>query len=185
MSTQFKTIAKISSAIIFSLIMFSSAFASVENNAVDENGSMYKYNAVENTNSFPNFPSNANISDSQLSVNADIPQVSFNEKLQKIIDEYNFSKSQIDKDMIEINKKGGMATFLVGNNLGVIKFQIVQINDQISSLNALGIETDFVAEKDKIGQQLKLISEEKKKVDDFIFFNENKFSLFGWLVESF
>jgi hypothetical protein len=184
MNRQFITITKISLAIIFSLLFFSCAFASEINNPVDENGSMYKYSAIENTNSFPDLKNNTNISDSQLSVNTDIPQASFNEKLQSTIDDYNFSKSQISKAMNEINSRGGMETFLVGNNLGVLKFQMVQINDQISKLNALGLETDFVAEKDKISQQLKLVTEEKKKVDDYIFFIENKFSIFGWLVNS-
>lgn len=182
MTNTFRTIAKISSVIILTLLFCSSVSASEIDNSLNQYDSMYKYSAIENTASFPNLASSTNISDSQLSVNIEIPEISFDEKLQNITDAYDFSKYQIDNTMSKINNKAGLVTVLVGRNLGVLKFQIVQINNQISELKRLGLETDFVAEKNKISPQLKILIAEQIKVDDFIFLNENKFSLFGWFV---
>ena len=182
MTNTLRTITKISSAIVFTLLFCSSVSASEIDNSLNQYSSTYKYSAIENTAPFPNLASNVNISDSQISVNVDIPEISFDKKLQNIVDAYNSSKDQIDNAMDKINNKNGVVTVLVGSNLGILKFQIVQINNQILELKRLGVETAFITEKNKISPQLKILTEEQIKVGDFIFLNENKFSLFGWFV---
>jgi len=182
MTITFKTITKMLSIAVFTLLFFSSVSASEINSPLNEYDSTYRHSIIENMAPFPNLENGVVESDIQLSVATEIPEISFDKKLQNIIDTYNFSKYQIDNATDKINNTIGLVTVLVGNNLGILKFQVVQINNQISELKELENKTNSVLEKDKINSELKILTEEYAKVSDLIIFNENKFSLFGWFV---
>ncbi len=82
-----------------------------------------------------------------------------------------------------LENRSGLATFFVGNNLGVLKFQLVQVNDQIYVLNTLLGESQDDVTKSQINGQIKFLQEEQIKVENSLLQN-NKFSLFGWFANT-
>lgn len=155
-------------ATVFVLTLFSSALA----------------NDFENKISFYNFPNNTidNIMD-ESSRNSELPN-DFVKKLQNITARQNFSIKQIDDAMNILNKNSRVKTFLVGNKLGTLKFQIVQIKDQVISLQNLTLDLEYAKNKTQIANQIKFLEEEQEKVENFIREKEKSFSLFGWLAGS-
>ena len=187
MTTFLKTIKKTSLVIIFTLMFLSSAFASeVNNDPLSEYSSMYKYGALENTTSSPDLVNNINIPEEVLSMNTVLPDkatISAN-KLEDVTLKQNFTTEQIDKAINTLEKRSGLRIFVIGNDLGVLKFQIVQIRDQILELNTLALDKEGYINKVQLDDQLKSLKEEQIKVRDFILSRENQFSLFGWLIAS-
>lgn len=184
MKNTLKTISKVFSVIIFSLIIFSSAFASEINSQIDVNSSIYKYSAIE-TNSIN--PNQIEISTNTLPITEDIKlPVDIETKLQNIYDKQKFSIEEINKAINEINNNG-VKNFLIGNNLGVLKFQLVQINNYIFRLNDMIKMTENgpnLNQIDSINTQIIFLQKEQVKVENFVLIKEKKFSLFGWLVAS-
>ena len=105
-------------------------------------------------------------------------------KLQDITDKQNYSTQQIDEAINTLKKRNRIRTFLIGNKLGTLKFQMVQIKDQATLLEALALKTEYTKNKIQIASQVKFLREEQGNVENFIREKENEFSLFGWLVNS-
>lgn len=185
MATIAKTTKKVSLAMVFALLFFSSTFAFANNPS--EDSSMYRYNALENNNFFlssvANAASNVVISTTSL---VEVPKNNklpddVSTKLQDVTKKQNFSTEQIQNTISSINSRGGLKAFILGNNLGILKFQLVQINDQIYTLNALFLEAQDGSIKIQIDSQIKFLKEEKTMVEDFILKQKSRFSLFGWV----
>ncbi len=149
-----------------------------------EYDSMYTYHALENKVSFPdvgavalNWEEKSNTQEEQKvsDVNADI---------QYILERQDFSFMQIDNAIKNIlENENNLKTFFVGNDLGVLKFQLVQIKDYLTEFNGLSsLHTDTESTL-TIDNHVTLLKEKQVEVENFIHERENKFSLFGWLVE--
>lgn len=186
MRKTFYTFKKISVYIFISIIFFSCASASTLDTSIDKNSSMYKYGAIENTSTFPNLAIDLNTIKEQISLNPVIVlPPSIEEILQKISDNQNYSTSRVNESINKLDNKSQIVTFLVGNNLGTLKFQKVQINDQIRRLEIL--RTQVLQSNDntylyQIDEQLIFLNDERLKVEKYIPLMESKFSVFGWLV---
>ena len=87
---------------------------------------------------------------------------------------------RIETAVKALENKNRLGTFLIGNNLGILKFQLVQIKDQVYLLETLNKKTENDDLKIKIDKQVKLLQEEQERVVNFILERESKFSLFGW-----
>ncbi len=167
---------------IFTLTLFTSAFASAENNP---NGydSMYRYSVLENKVSFGNLENKVDsLAEKSQKINA-LPDDGA-KKLQDITDKQNFSTQQIDNSLKNIKNRSRVKTSLIGNKLGTLKFQMIQIKDQATSLEALALKTEYTKNKIQIASQVRFLKEEQIKVENFIREKEDEFSLFGWLVNS-
>jgi hypothetical protein len=105
----------------------------------------------------------------------------FTRKLQNASEKQDFSTIQINNAINVLENRSGLATFLVGNNLGVLKFQLVQVKDQIYVLNALSQMAQNNTDKIQIDNQIKFLQEEQKKVEN-VLEQKNQFSLFGWFT---
>ena len=176
----FLTIEKTSLTIVLFLLFFSNnAFALEVNNPINEYDSIYKYNALENKNSFPNLATTDDPT-SIISTVKELPKVNdlsndVLKGLQDVSEKHNFSAEQIDNAISSIKSRSGLKTFLVGNSLGVLKFQLAQTKDQILTLNALTLKTTDSTMKIQIDSQIKLLQEEQVKVENFLLEQNNKF----------
>jgi len=74
--------------------------------------------------------------------------------------------------------------FFLGTNLGILRFQMVQMRDQNIYLISFVGRVDYDDEQQKLNQQIELSKEELIKVENFIKKQEKKFSLFGWFINS-
>lgn len=183
MTTLIKTITKISSAIIFSLIIFSSAFASEISSQIDVNGSMYKYSAIENNSIYPDLMA-INTEVSPIVEIGNLP-VDTRTELADISEKKEFSIERINTIMTRINKSSGLKNFIIGNNFGELKFQLVQIKNYIFQFNDMLKMTENgpnITQMDDINAQIKLLEEERVKIENFVLIQEKKFSMFRWLI---
>lgn len=184
-----KTTIKIS-LIILSIVFFSSSvFANGLDEIVDENDSIYRYNALENKIYFPNTISNYNSSNSKekLSVLGLEIHTATNDnakKLKDITEHQNSSILESDNAISAIENRYGLKVFFVGNRLGVLKYQLVQMKNQSFVLNTLTLEAENSAIENQINNQVEISEQQQIKVENFILEQEDKFSLFGWFVSS-
>lgn len=178
-----KTIKKISVIMVLALLFFSHAFASEVNSSIDsidKDNSIYKYNALENKISFSSLINVENLPEKYLK--SDKLSDDFIKQLQNITEKQNFSINKTENAINTIQNRNKLKTFLIGNNLGILRFQLVQIKDQTYLLGILTLETENNMNKIQIDNHIKLLKEEQIKVEEFILEQENKFSLFGWFV---
>ncbi len=111
-----------------------------------------------------------------------IPDETLN-KLAEITSKQNISIKIIASATGALKNRSNLKTFLIGNNVGILKFQLVQIEDQAYHLNNLSIETSDNLEKDRIDIQVKFLKDKKVEISNFITEQEQEFSLFGWLTK--
>lgn len=169
--------------IVLTLLLFSNASAFETTNPINEYNSIYRYNALENKLSFINITNNEDNLAGKLPANSVLPDNTLKE-LQDIIEKQNSSTEKSESAINAIENRNGFKTFLMGNNLGILKFQIVQMQDQVSLLEALSLKSQDNINKIQIDKQIKSLKEEQIKVENFVLQQDNKFSLFGWLVAS-
>ncbi|MEI7709573.1 MAG: hypothetical protein WCI76_02565 [bacterium] len=168
---------------IFSIILFfvfsftSNIFAKDIDGTLDQYDSMSRYNALENKISFISgvVPVEKSLVGGEL-------KDAIMQKLEAIIEKQNFSSGKVSSSLLIIKNSNSFKNFLVGNNLGALKFEIVQTKDMINLLQVLSLQTENESEKLQINQQLNLIKAEQDKVESFILDQENGFSLFGWFT---
>lgn len=173
-----RNIIKIS--LIFSCIVFLSfnSTASAQNMPIDQNDSIYKYNALENKVNFLN-----NTDDLNKESPEDVVFVDDNiKKLEDITKQQTSSIEKSEDAMTTINNTSALRTFIIGNRLGILKFQLVQMEDQSNVLKMLALETTDNTTKENINAQIEILRKEQEKVKNFILEQDNKFILFGWLI---
>jgi len=185
-----ETISKITFALIFALMIFSSVSANIEEPSVQssEDESMYKYNALENKISLVELAKSSDIVlEEQPETEENVTttnetKLSFDDELKAITKKQNFSIAEIAKAISALEDRNEVKTFLIGNNLAVLRFQLVQIREQMVLLEKLSTKTDVTLTKIQIYDQIDSLKEEQKKVEEFISDQKNEFSVFGWFV---
>ena len=179
-----QTIKKISFAMAFTLLFFSNAFASVPNSPINEHDSMYRYNSLENKNNFRSLANNVDIDSLEEKYSEDSePSDDITKKLQDITEKQNYSMEKIENALNALENRNKVKTFLIGKNLGILRFQLVQIKDQAYLLDALLSKTEDNTVKLQINNQMGVLKEQQKRIENFILEQGNKFSLFGWFVK--
>lgn len=169
------------------------AFAQTNDSATfDDMYSMYKYNALENRLSYtdtldtpPDNVSASTIKENREVINEGVTvvvQKSIIEEVNDILKRNNYSNERIANAMARIDKRTRLGTMVLGTDLGVLRFQSVQLKDQIYQLKILAKKTNITTERNQINMQIDLIAQEQNRVEDFVLDQENKFSLFRWFV---
>lgn len=176
-------IKSISLIILFVLLPFLNAQATEINNPINEYDSMYRCNALENHTSFYDTINIKNNSEEKSFKNIEI-LTDVTKELQDITKKQDFSTEQIENTINTLKNKNEIQTFLIGNDLGTLRFQLIQIKGLTSMLDILVLKTEDNAIKIQIDDQVKSLKEEQKKVESFVLEQKSKFSLFGWLVTS-
>lgn len=167
----------------FVIIFSCNSVARAQNTSLSQDDSIYKYNALENKANFLNITDNTDDVDEKLP--EDIVLIDNNiKKLDDITKQQIISIQKSEEVMDTINNMGMLRTFIIGNKLGILKFQMVQMQNQSYVLEIIALETTDTAIKDTINSQIQILKEEQKKVESFILERDSKFSLFGWLIAS-
>lgn len=181
------TIKKIAFVFIFSLLFGTRAFAETNTSQVPtQEDSIYKYSALENKLSIDELQTNAYLvavaEGAQATTNTNTNTDQTTKQLLDTTEKANFSIESIENAITTVKNQNLVRTFLIGNNLGVLKFQLAQIKDQALFLNKLAAETDDESIQAKISAQLTVLNDERKKVEGFIHDQESRVSLLGWFV---
>lgn len=146
--------------------------------------SEHVYDTIQTNGAFPELKSKE-IDNKEVAISGqNIILDDSNVELDNILDRSNYSIKEIDVAIHKINDESKLRKFFVGNKLGTLSFQLVQIKNQTYVLNSLGERNEDESIKIQIDNQMKYLEKEQKVVEEFIFEQKDKFSLFGWFVSS-
>lgn len=147
--------------------------------------SEHVYDTIHTNGSFPNLENSDEIIQIDEVITEDTLILKDSSKeFQDIIDKGDYSIQEINVAINKINDESKLRKFFVGNKLGALSFQLVQIKNQTYVLNSLGEENEDESIKIQIDNQMKYLEKEQKVVEDFILEQKDKFSLFGWFISS-
>ncbi|MFA6251535.1 MAG: hypothetical protein WC603_02835 [Candidatus Paceibacterota bacterium] len=139
-------------------------------------------NILESNSLSPDLVKNFN--DSKLIKDRDILIETEKTKLENITEKQNFSTGEINKAIFNIKNGSKIKKLLIGNNLKVLNFQLVQIKNLNYSLGIIKMEAKDEISKNQIDTQINFLNDEQSKVEKFILEQKEQFSLFGWFVSS-
>lgn len=184
-----KIIIKISFVILLIIFFSSGVFANESNESENKNNSIYKYSALENEFHFPDTTSNStpNSSKEKLPAVDSETHIVINEnaeKLKYITEHQADSIIKSDNAISSIESRGILKSFFMGNRLGVLKYQMVQMKDQSYILSLLALDAEDKMVEDQINSQINVLKLQQMKVEKFILEQKEEFSLFGWFVNS-
>lgn len=156
---------------------------SAQNNTVSKDSSIYRFYALENQISNININTKQEEVKSLVKVGDPVPvlAVVFNEQ-EDITQKQKDSKAKVEASIKDINNNSRLRYFLIGSNLNVLRFQSVQVQDQVYRLKILSLGENTDINQVQINNQLIIAEAEKIKIDKFILEQSGKFSLLGWLV---
>lgn len=182
-----RTIKKIALTIIpiilLSLFYFSFASANEQSDIEKEYDSIYRYNALENKNFFA-----YSIDDSEIILIEKLPEniitVTNADKLEYITKKQASSIEKSDNAISLIENRRKFGTFVFGNKLGILKYQMVQMKDQSHVLYMLLEDAEDVVIENQINSQVDVLALQQTKVENFILKQKDAFSLFGWFLSS-
>jgi hypothetical protein len=164
-------------SIFTSLLTLTPIVFAMTNEALSKDSSIYKYNTLENKLSNLN-----HIVDPAESTSSQVTVDSFMVESNNIAKKQNLSQEQVKEAIDRIESSSKLRTFLVENKLGTLRFQLVQVEDQVHSLRILVVEEIGIENKILIDKQIQVAKEEQKKIEDFLTGHDKQFSLFGWFV---
>lgn len=119
---------------------------------------------------------------------ADREEDGIGEEVRVVAREQGDSASTTVQAIEKVEKRGKIRTFLFGSdyeNLGTLRSEIVKTRNRISQLSQLVESIQQVADKTELQTQIQTLEQEQTKLENFVNQNENKISLFGWLVKFF
>ncbi len=146
----------------------------------NEYDSLHLYNALENKAQFRDFKTKADIVEEELTPTSK-SESNFADMMGDVTERQNFSREQVSGAIKDIEESSGFRSFIVRNDLGVLKFQLVQIKDTTFQYASLGKNFPTSANLITIAKQIQISEGEQKTVEDLILREESKFSLFGWV----
>ncbi|MBU1102166.1 hypothetical protein KJ853_00725 [Patescibacteria group bacterium] len=110
------------------------------------------------------------------------------EQVREIARQQNQAQEQVVQAIEKVEKRSKIKTFLIGNdykNLGALRSEMVQVRNRIEQTTRLMEKAAGEESKAMLQEQIQNLEQEQTRIENFIKTNENKFSLFGWLVKLF
>ena len=111
------------------------------------------------------------------------------EQVRVIAQQQNDSENTTTQAAIEkVEKRNKIKTFLFGSdykNLGALRSEIVHTRNRLDQLNRLLPTVQNASNTVEIQNQIQTLEQEQTKIENFIKAQENKISLFGWLLRLF
>lgn len=170
---------------ILPIMFFSSTSLAVEqDSSMNEYDSIHRYNALENKISFVDITGNADINLLEKIPENNIVEDNNAKKLKDTTKQQINSMEKSENAITSIENRGKLKTFLVGNRLGVLKYEMVQMKDQNYVLNTLALDAEDGMIKNQINNLVNVSELQQEKITKLILKQEDKFSLFGWLIAS-
>ena len=145
--------------------------------------SIYRYYSLKNKISYAEME-NLLLHARDNSKEAEMDTTATIEKVRETADKFQRSWEIIERTIANIEKKAKVESVLVGasNDVGVLRFQLVQIKDQLRELKKLKAEIDQYASVAILHQNIEAMEQAQNRVENFILAEQNKFSFFGWFV---
>ena len=164
--------------------------------AYAENDSIYYYYALENRSSVPEMLARRDtaIEEETAALQRIVSQKSFKDNvksltpdefditLREVTDKAKAATEKAERAMDRLDNSNELRTVLLGNNIGTLEFELVQIKGLQDLLYSLISKTEDVNVKMEIKEQIAELAKEQKKIESSISQKENHFSLLGWLV---
>lgn len=107
------------------------------------------------------------------------------QQVRLIAQQQNQSASTTIRAMETVQTRSRIKTFLIGTdykNLGVLRGEVVQTRNRLEQLNRIMENVQNEGDKTELQNQIQTLEQEQMRIENFIKAQENKFSLFGWLV---
>lgn len=110
------------------------------------------------------------------------------EQVRLIAQEQASSTEKTVTAIEKIEQRSTFKTFIIGadyKNLGVIRSELVTMQNRIKRLSAEAERMASSTEKNTLIKEILVLGEERSKIETFVKNNENVFSLFGWVRKIF
>ena len=110
------------------------------------------------------------------------------EQVRLIAQQQNQSASATIRAMETVQTRSRIKTFFIGadyKNLGVLRGEVVQTRNRLEQLNKIMENVQNEGDKTELQNQIQTLEQEQVKIENLIKAQENKFSLFGWLMKFF
>jgi hypothetical protein len=110
------------------------------------------------------------------------------EQVRTIAQQQNQSAEATIHAMEKVQTRNKVRTFFLGSdykNLGALRSEMVQTRNRLEQLNKLMENVQNEGDKTELQNQIQALDQEQINIENFVKDNENKFSLFGWLVKLF
>lgn len=186
---------------VLSLLSFSNASKTGAEYPIKERDSLYLYYALENQASIEEMLAHKDIAmllEGDKSLEKSLPfsiRSIYSNKKSEVLDPADFEKAlseltekqksaieQAESALKKVSRKNEFSAVILGNNLGKLEYQLVQIKGLQALLNSMIPKTVDVTTKMQIRDQIETLKDEQKKIEAFINEKADRFSLFGWLV---
>jgi len=110
------------------------------------------------------------------------------EQVRLIAQEQASSTEKTVTAIEEVEQRSKFKTFIIGTdykNLGVIRSELVTMQNRLQRLTTEAERITSSTEKDALIKEIVSLGEERLKIETFVKNNENVFSLFGWVRKIF
>lgn len=110
------------------------------------------------------------------------------QQVKVIAQQQNQSVDTTVQAMEKVQTRSKIKTFLLGSdykNLGALRSEMVQTRNRLEQLNKLMENVQNEGDRTELQNQIQTLEQEQVKIESFIKVQEDKFSLFGWLVKLF
>ncbi|MFA6189919.1 MAG: hypothetical protein WC711_00165 [Candidatus Staskawiczbacteria bacterium] len=110
------------------------------------------------------------------------------EQVKAIAQQQNQAVDATVQAVEKVQIRSKIKTFFFGSdykNLGTLRSEVVQTSNRLEQLNKLMENIQNEGDKTELQNQIQILEQEQKKLEDFIKTNESKFSLLGWFVKLF
>jgi hypothetical protein len=158
-------------------------------NASVNDSSLSMYNALENKTSILEMLNNPTVVSEELlaQIMAENAKIKIQERetratLVQITAKQEIAIQKSQRAMHAINNKNVLRTTVLGNNLGTLEFQLVQIKGLQAMLNPLISKTTDVELKTQIKNQIEYLKKEQEEIEAVLQTLRGRFSLLGWIV---
>lgn len=108
------------------------------------------------------------------------------QQVKVIAQQQNEAKEKVAESIDKVEKRGKFKTFLIGTdykNTGALRSEMVKTRNQIEQLKRLADKAENDQDKTELQNQIQILEQERTSIENLITQNENKFSLFGWVVK--
>lgn len=109
-------------------------------------------------------------------------------QVRVIAQQQSASGTEVSEEIAAVESRSRIKTFLIGSdykNLGALRSEMVKTRNRIDQLQRLVERTTTEEDKTILQNQINALKQEQTNINNFITQNENKFSLFGWVVKLF
>lgn len=110
------------------------------------------------------------------------------QQIRNIAQEQNKSEENTVQAMEKLQTRSRIKTFFLGSdykNLGKVRSEMVKTKNRLEQLNRLVENAGDQGDKTELQSQIQVLEQEQAKIEEFIRSEENKFSLFGWVLKLF